>query len=333
MQVSVEETSAIGRQVSVQLPPAQVEAALDKQAQSCKRQKSLRGFRVGHVPLNQIKTHFAEEIKSGALKALINETLPQALQQLSLIPVGQPELYSVVGLEQATPDLQYKIQFDIYPEILLPDFSTLEVEQMISETTEADVNKLMEKLSLQSEAVKTESRVESETSDTDSAVLREKVRSDLEKRLELMSREHIKKQILDQLLKACPILLPRVLVEDEMARIHQDLHQRQGDQPQTHCEHQGLEEEAARRVQLSLIFREIVKLHQLVVDEAKIKEKIQQVAMAYGNAELIESLYYQSNELLEHLRRSVLVEQVIDFIVKQVTLKSKTVPVEALLEA
>lgn len=333
MQVSVEQTSAIGRQVSVQLQQDQVQAALQKQVQACQRQKSVPGFRPGKVPLSIIQDHFAEEIKSAALQALINETLPKALQELSLTPVGKPELCSVVGLEQATPDLQYKVQFEIYPEVLLPDFSTLEVEQMISEMTEADVDKLMEKLSLESATVEVETEASVETVQTGSAMIRQKVRGDLEKKLELVSYEQIKKQILDQLLKACPIPLPQVLVEDEMARIHQDLHQRQGNHAQAHCEHQGLEEEAKRRVQLSLVFREIVKLHQLVVDEEKVKEKIQQLATAYGNAELIESLYYQSNELLEHLRRSVLVDQVIDFIVKQAAVKPKTVSVDTLLEA
>ena len=86
-------------------------------------------------------------------------------------------------------------------------------------------------------------------------------------------------------------------------------------------------------MKLSLIFREIVKLNSLTPDEVKVKEKIEKIATAYGNAEFVESMYHESNELLQGIRNSVLVDQAIDLIMHQASKSSKPVSVEELLTA
>ncbi len=168
----------------------------------------------------------------------------------------------------------------------------------------------------------------------DPSLIRQTVRLNLEQQCVAVQMDKMRQQVLEQLMKACDILLPEALVQDEIASMHEALHRQAGDKAKAHtCQHQGLEEEARRRVKLSLIFREIVKLNNLVPDEAKVKEKILNIAKAYGNAEFVESMYHESNELLQGIRNSVLVDQAIDLIMDQATLSSKPVKVQELLTA
>lgn len=165
----------------------------------------------------------------------------------------------------------------------------------------------------------------------DLSLIRQKIRHNLEQQCTAVQTDKTRQQVLEQLLSACDILLPQALVQDEMALMHEELHRQSGGKAAHSCQHHGLEEEARKRVKLSLIFREIVKLNSLSPDEQKVKEKIQKIATAYGNAEFVESMYHESNELLQSMRNSVLVDQAVDLILSQASKSSKPVSVDELL--
>ena len=166
----------------------------------------------------------------------------------------------------------------------------------------------------------------------DVAAIHAKVRVDLEKQLALIIKEACKKETIDEVLKKTDIVIPNALIQNEIGHLHEDLHRRMNDKGHTSCQHPGLEEEAKRRVALSLILRQIVKLENLTPSEEKIKEKISSIAASFGNAEFIESMYYKSEELITGIRNSVLVEQAIEWIIKQVSISEKSITVEALLK-
>lgn len=164
----------------------------------------------------------------------------------------------------------------------------------------------------------------------DLPAIQQKVRENLEKQLDHLIEEDTKKKALDGLLTLCPIPLPKALVEGEMAAIHEDLHRRAGDKAHGTCNHQGLDEEAKRRVALSLILRSLVKSQNLTPDKEKVKAKINEIAKSFGNAEFIENMYYESEELLANVQNTVLVDQAIDLILAKANIVPKTISVDEL---
>jgi trigger factor len=162
---------------------------------------------------------------------------------------------------------------------------------------------------------------------TESAI-RQKVQENLEKQLETMLKENIKKQVLEQLLVLNEMELPSALIEHEITLLHEDLHRKMGNKKEKDCQHHGLEEEAKKRVRLSLILRKIIHQENLTANDKNVREKIAEIAKGFGNAELIENMYYESKELLANVQNSVLVEEVIDLILTKASIILKSVTME-----
>lgn len=158
---------------------------------------------------------------------------------------------------------------------------------------------------------------------TDLQAIRQKVRADMEKQADYLSEERCKEALLDKLYETNAIPLPRALIESEMSALHEDMHRRMGDKAHDSCHHQGLEEQARRRVSLSLFLRKVIESENLSSDKERIKNKIAEISKAYGNAEFIESMYYESEELYAGIQNAVLVDQAIDSIIGQVSIVSK----------
>ncbi len=436
MQVSVEHTSAIGRQLTIQIPAEQlkveVEKRLAKGMQDELRHRRIDGFRAGKVPKQLIQNRFGAKVNAQATReaidAIIRETLPVAIEAQSLIPAGRPQIDSIRGADLVGENLSYVVSLEVFPQIILPTFSSLKVQQAIFEITDADVERTLQRLQSQwatwepvlrpaitgdqlsinysstldgkayehsqqhdvkvelgaglfiegfekglEGAVMGETRVLNlcfpadwrlkklagkevqftveikEVAEkkpvpmdenfakrigvehADPQLISEKIRHNLEQQCAAVQMDKMRQQILDQLITGCDVLLPQALVQDEMAVMHEELHRNSGGKAAHDCQHHGLEEEASKRVKLSLIFREIVKLNNLTPDEEKVKEKIRKIATAYGNAEFVESMYHESNELLQSMRNSVLVDQATDLVLGQASKSSKPVSVDELL--
>lgn len=84
-----------------------------------------------------------------------------------------------------------------------------------------------------------------------------------EKQVAHAVQETIKKEVLSKILTLVDLPLPKVLLETEIAALHEDLHRRNGNQAHESCHHHGLEDEAKRRLALSLILQKIIKLENL----------------------------------------------------------------------
>jgi trigger factor len=427
MQVSVENTSSIGRRLTVNIPAMQVQSEINHRMNEVLKSKKIDGFRPGKVPKHLIQQKYGAQIRHDAISNIIESGLPTILQQESLEPAGRPEIERVMNLNEEGKDLTYVVSFEIFPEIILSDFSNIEVEKYIVEIKEDDLDKAidglrnqlatwvpverkakigdrltvdytstlngkpyenssnqdvivelgsnafiqgfeqglenaaagetceldlrfpeewrMEKLAgkpvhflihvksvTEKELAALDDQFAKKIGAEDTAEIRNKVRENLQKQIKHMADEITKKQALDKLLAQSDIPIPKALIDNEMASLHEDLHRNMGDKAHESCQHQGLDDEAKRRVTLSLILRKIVKLEELTPDEQKVREKIAEISKSFGNAEFIENMYYESEELISRIRNTVLVEQAIDLILAKASIIEKSITVDELFK-
>jgi FKBP-type peptidyl-prolyl cis-trans isomerase (trigger factor) len=108
------------------------------------------------------------------------------------------------------------------------------------------------------------------------------------------------------------------------------MHRRSGDKANTHCAHEGLEDEAKRRVALSLIFQKVVELEKIALDIDKVKAKVKEISKSFNNAEFVENMYYESEEMIAGIRNAVLVEQALDRLLTKVSCITKPISVDEL---
>ncbi|MCW2272342.1 MULTISPECIES: trigger factor [Pseudomonas] len=158
---------------------------------------------------------------------------------------------------------------------------------------------------------------------------RTEVRKNMERELRQAIKTKIKNQVMDGLLAANPIEVPKALLENEVNRLRvQAVQQFGGNIKPEQLPAELFEEQAKRRVVLGLIVAEVVKQNELKPDEDRVREMIQEMASAYQEPEQVVAWYYKNDQQLNEVRSVVLEEQVVDTVLQKATVTDKSVSYE-----
>ena len=151
MNLSVEEIRQDGltRQLRITVPGEEITKRLDEAMRKLMPKVDLKGFRKGHVPLEQIKQRYGEELLQDIVRDLISETSRKALDDKKFDAVAQPaaRLESELAAMMDGADLNYQMTLEVNPEFTLIDVSTLELERITAELSEEDVTAALQNLS------------------------------------------------------------------------------------------------------------------------------------------------------------------------------------------
>jgi len=148
---------------------------------------------------------------------------------------------------------------------------------------------------------------------------REEVRNNMERELKNAAKNKVKTQVMDGLLNANSVDVPKALVASEVDALRGQMMQQFGGA----AENMDLKsilpddmftEQAERRVSLGLIVGELVKKEELKVDADAVKAMVEEMASTYQDPEEVVNYYYSNRELLAGVESAVLEDQVVDFI-------------------
>lgn len=158
---------------------------------------------------------------------------------------------------------------------------------------------------------------------------RTEVRKNMERELRQAIKAKVKNQVMDGLLAANPIEVPKALLDNEVNRLRvQAVQQFGGNIKPEQLPAELFTEQAKRRVVLGLIVAEVVKQFELKPDEGKVREMIEEMASAYQEPEQVISWYYKNDQQLNEVRSVVLEEQVVDTVLQKATVTDKSVSYE-----
>ncbi len=158
---------------------------------------------------------------------------------------------------------------------------------------------------------------------------RAEVRKNMERELRQAIKTKVKNQVMDGLLAANPIEVPKALLENEVNRLRvQAVQQFGGNIKPEQLPVELFEEQAKRRVVLGPIVAEVVKQFELKPDDAKVREMIEEMASAYQEPEQVIAWYYKNDQQLNEVRSVVLEEQVVDTVLQKATVTDKSVSYE-----
>ena len=158
---------------------------------------------------------------------------------------------------------------------------------------------------------------------------RSEVRKNMERELRQAIKTKVKNQVMDGLLAANPIEVPKALLDNEVDRLRvQAVQQFGGNIKPDQLPAELFTEQAKRRVVLGLIVAEVVKQHDLKPDEDKVREMIQEMASAYQEPEQVIAWYYKNDQQMNEVRSVVLEEQVVDTVLQKATVTDKSVSYE-----
>ena len=158
---------------------------------------------------------------------------------------------------------------------------------------------------------------------------RAEVRKNMERELRQAIKTKVKNQVMDGLLAANPIEVPKALLENEVNRLRvQAVQQFGGNIKPEQLPAELFTEQAKRRVVLGLIVAEVVKQFELKPDDAKVREMIEEMASAYQEPEQVIAWYYKNDQQMNEVRSVVLEEQVVDTVLQKATVTDKSVSYE-----
>ncbi len=158
---------------------------------------------------------------------------------------------------------------------------------------------------------------------------RTEVRKNMERELRQATKSKVKNQVMDGLLAANPVEVPKALIGNEVNRLRvQAVQQFGGNINPEQLPAELFEEQAKRRVVLGLIVAEVVKQFELKPDEARVRELIEEMASAYQEPEQVVAWYYKNDQQLNEVRSVVLEEQVVDTVLQKANVTDKSVSYE-----
>jgi trigger factor len=130
--------------LEISIPVEQVESETSRVVDDIQKRAKLQGFRPGKAPANLIRKQFAGDIRQKVLENLIPVHLQKQLEAENLSVVGTPDI-SDVHFHDFSP-LTFKATFEVFPEIVLGEYTNIEVPYQDPEVTDEDIAKRIDEI-------------------------------------------------------------------------------------------------------------------------------------------------------------------------------------------
>ena len=167
----------------------------------------------------------------------------------------------------------------------------------------------------------------------------EKFRADIEKNMhrELAGavKNKVKTSVMDQLLEANQVDLPKALIDSEINTLREQMMQQFGGMQQNKeldlkslLPDDMFLEQAQRRVGLGLLIGEVIKVNEIKVSADKVTSTIEELAASYDDPQEVINYYSSNPQLMSGVEASVLEDMVVEFILEKATITEKSVSYE-----
>lgn len=165
---------------------------------------------------------------------------------------------------------------------------------------------------------------------------REELRKHMEREKDSAIRSRRREAVLQALVKANDIDVPKSLIHEESHRL---LHQFQSqlkaygiaDDKQVPHDTAMFEEQAARRVATQLIVAEIIRSQDFKADPDKVRKEIEKRADNYEDSAAVLNWYYAEKQRMAEIEAVVLEDQVINWVTDNAAVKEVKVPFDELV--
>ena len=151
--------------------------------------------------------------------------------------------------------------------------------------------------------------------------LRSEVRNNMQREAEQAIKRKVKQQVLDGVLKANPLTLPRALVDSEIGQLMQqakDDMEARGGAGSINLQPAMFEDHARRRVALGLILTEIIRQNGFKAQPERVRTMVEAAAASYEDPTEVLRWYYAKRERMAGVEAVVLEDQAVEWIAEKV---------------
>jgi trigger factor len=162
--------------------------------------------------------------------------------------------------------------------------------------------------------------------------MRSEVADNMRRELEDNIRARLKQQILDGLLEANPVEVPRSLVDGQAREMQLDMARRSGARDASGLPSpESFAEPARRRVALGMLIGELIRDRGIELDRGKVEERLADLASGQPDPEAMLKAYRGSAEAMRQIENMVLEDQVVDYLVDRAKLSDEKTTFKGLM--
>jgi trigger factor len=132
------------RELVLDVPAEDVSKSFRRVTRNYQKYAKIPGFRPGKVPEAVIKRRFASEIRKEVIDGLLPEHFNQAVRELGVTPVGQPQVTELT-VDEGAP-LHIKAVFEFIPAFSIEGYQSVTVPKPSAEINEEEVQQELEHL-------------------------------------------------------------------------------------------------------------------------------------------------------------------------------------------
>jgi trigger factor len=148
--------------------------------------------------------------------------------------------------------------------------------------------------------------------------LRREVRANMERELSRTVAARVKAQVMDRLLEANPLELPKALLEAEIRDMQVEMMRRMGAQHARQLPPpQQFEQNARRRVALGLLLNELIRAQGLEPDATRVESRLDDLVAGFDDTDEARQKYLQNEQALRQLQMMALEDQVVDWVLER----------------
>ena len=137
MAVNVETLEKLERKITLTLPTSVIQNEVNSRLKRLARQVKVDGFRPGKVPMNIVAQRYGYSVHYEVMNDKVGEAFSTAANEANLRVAGQPRISEKEGAPEG--EMAFDAIFEVFPEVKMPDLSTLEIDKITSEVTEAAI--------------------------------------------------------------------------------------------------------------------------------------------------------------------------------------------------
>lgn len=289
-------------EINGEIPASIIEFHRKEVLDEVKQEAELPGFRKGNAPEEMVlKQVDMNHVLEDAAEEALSVAYPAILDDNHITPISSPRV-TFVKLELDNP-LEFKISVAVEPEVGLPNYKKIakiiKEKKAPAEATDADVNEVIEQIltmrqgedgkkpELTDELVKTLGKFETV------ADFKEKLKSNIKAEKEMEGARIRYEELAKQLVDEAKLVVPSLLLEDEMyathGRLHKELEKRKMSAEEyfkiikkTEEEYIKEKKEATeRQLKTKFILKAIAKKENIKADEKEVEKEVEHAATHY----------------------------------------------------
>lgn len=135
--------------IKLEIEASEFTKSLNKTITELSQQGNYPGFRKGHAPRRIVEMRYGRStIYNETVERLVNAEVRQIIDDYELDPIEMPVLNVTSSIEEGSP-VTCELTFEVRPEVELPEIDGMEIEKVVTEVTDADVDRLAKRIQIQ----------------------------------------------------------------------------------------------------------------------------------------------------------------------------------------